>query len=185
MRRRAWFFYCLGFVALAVALAAPIAAQEEKPESEQEKKSEQDSAKKEKKKKKKKQIGSESVADEKTRRIVSRVVREFNSNIEGQSTFTIRQVVDDKNFFDYPRFEEELERLFRSVGELRIYTRRVNVQTNDDRAIAVVEVDLAFVDRLDPTRRTRRRQRITFDFHRTPRGWKITEIKPREFFFLD
>ena len=125
------------------------------------------------------------MADEQTRRIVARVVREFNSNIEGQSTFSIRQVIDDKNFYDYPRFEEELERLFRSVAEMRIYTRRVNVQSNDERAIAVVEVDLEFVDRLNPTQRTRRREQLTFDFHRTPRGWKITEIKPREFFFLD
>lgn len=193
------FLLVIAVALFVAAVGTPTRAQEEKPAEEEQsdqqagEKTEKEKTEKEKTEKKEEQkkkktttAGADSAADERTRRIISRVVRDFKNTLEGQSASSIRRVIDDKTFYDYPRFEDELDRLFRSVGEMRVFVRRVNVQTNsDDRAVAVVEVELEFADRVDPSRRESRRARITFDFQRTPKGWKITEIKPREFFFLN
>lgn len=117
-----------------------------------------------------------------TRRVLSRILRNFTDGFEALSPSTLRDWVDRDKFYDYPRFEEGVTVLLRSVGEMRVFTREVNVQVQGDRAVMIVEAEMALASRKDPSRSEKRRERITFDFQRTAEGWLITEINPRSFF---
>ena len=140
-------------------------------------------AKKEKEKKKKaKSSGNESSKQLDTRQLLSRVLRDFKDGIEGLSPSSLRENIDEKKFYDFPRFEEGVTNFLRSVGEMRLFTREVNVQVQEDRAVMIIEAEMVFGPRDDTSRSRRRKEHITFDFQRLPEGWKITEINPRSFF---
>lgn len=170
-------------VLLAVALvlaagpAMPANAQttEEKPKEEKKEKKD--------KKKKAKEEGTEPAGSEAdVRRALTQTLRAFVNGYEGQSPRSALENLSSDRFYDYPRFEDGVEEFLRSTGELRIFTRQVNVQVKEDRAVMIVDAEMQFSPRSDPSRQQRRSTQITFDFQRTPKGWKITEINPRNFF---
>lgn len=117
-----------------------------------------------------------------TRRILSRVLREFTNSVEMLSSSGARRTIDVDRFFGYPRFEEELTVFLRSLGELRLFVREVSVQVGVNRAVMLVDAEMGFSLRRDPNQSSQRRAQIQFDFQRTEQGWKITEITPRNFF---
>lgn len=186
MRRRnqvvgwpAWAGWLLAAVLLAgFAGVAPSALRaQEKGKSES-----GETEKQEKKKKESKSSGRERGRTPDTRKVLSRVLRSFKDGFEALSPSTLRDWVDRDKFYDYPRFEEGVTVLLRSVSEMRVFTREVNVQVEGDRAVMIVEAEMALASRQDSSQRETRRQRITFDFQRTSEGWLITEINPRSFF---
>lgn len=124
----------------------------------------------------------EPTAEKDTRKVLSRVVREFTDSIEGLTPSSLRDVIEEEKFYDYPRFEEELTQFLRSAGEVRFFARQVSSEIKEDRAVVILDAEMVFANRLDPDRRETRREQIIFDFLRTDAGWKITEIKPRSFF---
>ena len=150
-------------------------ATEEKPKEEKKEKKD--------KKKKSKEEGTEPTgSDAEIRRALTQTLRGFVNGYEGQSPRSALENVLTDRFYDYPRFEDGVEEFLRSTGELRIFTRQVNVQVKEDRAVMIVDAEMQFSPRSDPSRQQRRSTQITFDFQRTPKGWKITEISPRSFF---
>lgn len=150
--------------------------------SEQDKPKAEETKKEKEKKKKEKSSTSEPSKPLDTRQLLSRVLRNFKDGFEGRSPSSLRENIDEKKFYDFPRFEEGVTEFLRSTGELRLFIREVNVQVQDDRAVMMVDAEMLFGPRDDPSQSQRRKERITFDFQRTPDGWKITEINPRPFF---
>ena len=133
-------------------------------------------------KEQKKSKGGEGDPDGGTRKILSRVIRNFKNTLEGRSPSRLREIIDRKKFYDFPRFEEGVTDFLRSAGEMRVFIRESSVEVKDKHAVMVVDAELRFSARSDNSPSKTRRERITFDFQRTDRGWKITEIKPRSFF---
>ena len=134
------------------------------------------------KKKQSKPAGREPTQVADTREVLSRVLRNFKDGFEALSPSSLRDWVLADKFYDYPRFEDGVTVFLRSVGEMRVFTREVSVEVEGDRAVMIIEAEMAFSSRQNPARSERRQERITFDFQRTPDGWKITEINPRSFF---
>ncbi|MFQ5724136.1 MAG: hypothetical protein ACE5G6_06550 [Terriglobia bacterium] len=153
------------------AVLAPLYAQENNQESE-----------KKEDKEKKKSKGSEPRRTRTDREVLSRVLRNFVDGFEGLSPSSLRDWVERDKFYDYPRFEEGVTDFLRSVSEMRVFTREVNVQVEGARAEMIVEAEMVYAPRQDPDQTVRRRQRITIDFQRTSEGWLIVEINPRSFF---
>lgn len=175
------------FLALALILAigpavrASAQATEEKPKEEKQEKKK----KKEKKEKKeaKEQVGAEESSSEADiRRALTQTLRGFVNGLEGQSPRSALDYLANDRFYDYPRFEEGVEEFLRSTGEMRLFVRQVNVQIQKDKAVMIVDGEMRYSPRSDPSQQQRRATSITFDFQRTAKGWKITEINPRNFF---
>lgn len=178
-----------GALLLALALLvsgawAPLRSQEAGEKEKEKPKAAETSKKKSKKKKKKKsRLGSEAGQRESsTRAVLSRVLRRYQAGFESLSVSSVSDGIDPQRFYDYPRFEEGVTVFLQSVGELRLFTREVSVQVEGDRAVMIVDAEMVFARRDTPSPSERRTSQITFDFQRTARGWKITEIKPRTFF---
>lgn len=167
---------------LAAALTAGTASASALRAPQEEKDKPSDTEKQKEKKTKKKRGGREPGRRLEPRRALSRVLRNFTDEFEGLSPSSLRDWVLVDQFYDYPRFEEGVTVFLRSVSEMRVFTREVNVQVKGERAVMIVEGEMTFASRQDPSRTETREARITFDFQRTPEGWKITEISPRSFF---
>lgn len=149
---------------------------------------EQESAQKEKKEagqktgqKKKSKIGEGDPRDP-NRRVLSRVLRRFKDSLEQQTPARLRDLIDRKKFYDFPRFEDGVTQFLSSVSEMRVFIRESSVEVKDKHAVMVVDAELRFTARSGNSSPVTRRQRITFNFYRTDYAWKITEIKPRSFF---
>lgn len=170
----------------AAGYFAPSQEPEQEPEPEQEKDSQEDEKAQEEKtpeKEKKKPRTSEGLREEKlNRRAISRVIRNFGQTIEQQSPANLRRVVDDKKFYDFPRFEDGITQFLLSVGEMRLFLREVSVELEGDKAVMIIDAEMRYSDRDNVSSNQRRRQQIEFTFHRGERSWKIIEIKPRTFF---
>lgn len=125
--------------------------------------------------------GKETATGKTPRELVSRVLRDYKRGLETLSPSGALKQIDGQLFYDHPRFEENLTVFLRSLGELRLLLREVNVQVEEDRAVMVVDAEMKFARR-DTGQKEERREQVTFDFRRTKAGWKITEISPRAFF---
>ncbi|MFQ5816555.1 MAG: hypothetical protein ACE5H2_01190 [Terriglobia bacterium] len=171
----------LAFALLANGVWASLSSQETGEKEKEKAKAEETSKKK--KKKKKSTPGSEPGSRElSTRKVLSRVLRSYKTGLESLSVSSVSNWIDPQRFHDYPRFEEGVTVFLQSLGELRLFTREVSVQVEGDRAVMIVDAEMIFAQRDTPGPPARRTSQITFDFQRTPRGWKITEINPRSFF---
>lgn len=166
----------LALLLCAASAAAPLAAQQTGEKEKQQ-------TTKPKEKKKKSDPGSEAGAREITPRdAVSRVLRRFKTAFESPSESAVRELIETERFYDYPRFEEGVSVFLRSVGDIRVFTREVNVQVEGDKAVMIVDVEMVFSRKDAPATPETRTSQVTFDFQRTAQGWKITEINPRASF---
>ena len=89
--------------------------------------------------------------------------------------------IDSAKFEDYPRFEDMIDRLTREDA-LRVFFRQANSSVRDDRAQTTIDAEMELTRKDSAAPPERRRQQIVIDFELTPRGWRIVNITPREFF---
>ncbi len=159
---------------LALALAAPARisfAQDAKEDHKQDKK-------------KKKDSGGESTPDPKdTEKQIGRLMKDIQFDLEGGSSRSFLGLINNAKFDDYPRFEDNVERLMRE-NSLRVNFRTAFSAPPTAAGIAQTSVDaiMELVKKDSTGRPERRSQQLTFDFEWTNRGWKITNISPRQFF---
>src|SRR3990167_7813410 len=66
-----------------------------------------------------------------TREVLSRILRNFTDGFEALSPSTLKEWIDTEKFYDYPRFEEGVTVLLRSVGEMRGFTREASAAKTD------------------------------------------------------
>lgn len=172
---------CALLLVLALLTSVPGVLLGSQPAGEKEK--EKPQAAEKAKKKKKQAVGrAEARPTETTREVLSRVLRNYKAGLESLGVSGVRNWIDPQRFYDYPRFEEGVTVFLHSVGELRLFTREVSVQVEGERAVMIVDAEMVFARRDTPNQPETRTSQITFDFQRTPQGWKITEINPRSFF---
>lgn len=166
-------------LALAVSLAfagTPLFAQTQQPEKKQEKKTD---------KKAKKSAPAPPVGDTADlateRKNLTRVLRALSDAVEGNSPHRMRDQLDE-NFYDLPRFEDQVTDFLRDNAELRMNLRESTAEVKGDKATLIVDADMTYALKASAKTEQKRHERIQFDFVRTATGWKIFEITPRRFF---
>lgn len=165
----------LALSAGAAFYAAPGLAQESPKDKKEQKKE------KEKEKKQDKGGGSESGDLAADRKNLTRTLRAFADGFEGSTPRRVTELLD-ANFYDFPRFEDQVTQFIQQNAEMRIFLRESTSEVKGDKATLIVDADMTFADKSNPAAQKKRRERIQFDFVRTPKGWKIYEINPRSFF---
>ena len=114
-------------------------------------------------------------------RAIANVVRQMQMDLEASSRQGVLSHIDSAKFDDYPRFEDMIERLTRE-DTLRVFFRQVNNSIKEESAQTVIDAEMEMTRKDSAGQLERRRQQLVIDFQRTSRGWKITNITPREFF---
>jgi hypothetical protein len=178
--RRTRELWLRGILALALSLglagAAPAVAQESaKP-------ADKKTEKKSDKKKADAQAGTETPDVEKERKEVARVLRGFQEGFEGKSSRRVTEMLDSKTFYDFPRFEESVQQFLDGSSEMRMFFRQSTSEVKGDKATLIVDAEMIFSSKSNAAADQKRKERIQFDFIKTPKGWKIYEISPRTFF---
>ena len=177
--KRTWGALLLVGALLTGGAWTPLGSQQTQPKEQEKPKAAQTSKKKQASKKK---SGAEPARETSPREVLSRILRSYSHGFESLNPSAVRSSIDAQRFYDYPRFEEGVTVFLRSLGELRLFTREVNVQVEGDKAVMIVAAEMAFSRRGTTSPSQTRAGEITFDFQRTSQGWKITEINPRSFF---
>jgi hypothetical protein len=154
-------------LALGFALAVPVA---------------QNAAAQDKPKKKDKGSEPAPTPDEAAKQI-GKLMKEIQFDLEGGSARSFLNRINNSKFDDYPRFEDNVERLMRE-NSLRVNFRSAFTAPPTTEGVAQSAVDstmeLVKKDSMAPP--TRRNAQVTFDFEWTNRGWKIVNITPRSYF---
>jgi len=175
-------FLLMLFLAAGLALNAP--ASWARP---QDNKQDQKKDKKEKKGKKDSKGGAEAgeaPTDAKDiGREITRMLRDLQFALEGGSAHSALALIDSAKFDDYPRFEDMVERLTRE-DTIRANFRQVVPATSPaaGKAQSMIDAEMELGRRDAAQKLQRRRQQLVIDFQWTRRGWRITNITPRDYF---
>ncbi len=114
-------------------------------------------------------------------RAIANIVRQLQFDLEGSSRMGVLSNIDSAKFEDYSRFEDMIDRLTRE-NALRVYFRQATNSVQEDRAQAIIDAEMELTRKDSAVPLERRRQQIVIDFELTPRGWRIVNITPRDFF---
>jgi hypothetical protein len=172
------------FLLLLIGLALPPAAAWSAQDATDKK---QDQKKDKKDKKSKDKAGADAAeppSDPKDiNREITRMMRDMQFAIEGGSARSLLSLIDSVKFDDYPRFEDMVERLMRE-DTIRANFRQLMPASLPAAGKAQLMIDAEMeMGRRDAAQQLqRRRQQLTIDFEYTRRGWRITNITPRDYF---
>jgi hypothetical protein len=114
-------------------------------------------------------------------RAITNVVRQMQFDLEAASRMGVLSNIDSAKFEDYPRFEDMIDRLTRE-DSIRVFFRQAMNSIQEDRAQSIIDAEMELTRKDSAAPPERRRQQLVIDFERTPRGWKIVNITPRDFF---
>ncbi|HWQ03439.1 MAG TPA: hypothetical protein VNL38_03070 [Candidatus Nitrosotenuis sp.] len=176
-----WLVALVAAAALLCAIAAPSLAQPSATLQEKKKEEKKKDEKKKDDKKKEPPAGSEPGDPAAERKNLTRVVRSLGDALESGMARRVTELLDER-FYDFPRFEDQVTQFLQDNREIRIYFRESTAEVKGDKATLIVDADMTFATKANPTAEQKRRERIQFDFVRSSAGWKIYEITPRRFF---
>ena len=114
---------------------------------------------------------------------LTKLMRDIQFDLEGGSSRSFLQRINQSKFDDYPHFEDSVERLMRE-DRIRLNFRVAFTAPPTPEGLAQVAVDADMeLDKKDSNAAPqRRKQQLTFDFEWTSRGWQIDNVSPRSFF---
>jgi hypothetical protein len=127
------------------------------------------------------QRGEQPAKQEDPARAIAQLVRDMQMDLEGSSSTGLLGKIDNAKFADYPRFQDMVERLTRE-DTLRVFFRQTTNSVNEDTAQTILDAEMEMTRKDSAVPAEHRKQQITIDLERTSRGWKITNITPRDFF---
>ena len=114
---------------------------------------------------------------------LTKLMREIQSDLEGGSSRSFLQRINQSKFDDYPHFEDTVERLMREDSiRLNLRVAFTAPPTPEGLAQVAADADMELAKKSSMAAPQRRKQQLTFDFEWTNRGWQINNISPRAFF---
>jgi len=116
-------------------------------------------------------------------REVTQILRDLQFSLEGSSSRGFLALIDSAKFDDYPRFQDNIERLM-NEDSIRAYFRTVNTSPNaaEGKAQTILDAEMEISRKNSLGQAQRRKQQLVIDFENTRRGWRITNITPRSYF---
>ncbi|GEM_PF-6523022 len=114
---------------------------------------------------------------------LTKLMREIGFDLEGGSSRSFLQRINQSKFDDYPHFEDSVERLMREDSiRINLRTAFTAPPTPEGLAQVAVDADMELAKKDSNAKPEHRQKQLTFDFEWTSRGWMINNISPRSFF---
>lgn len=115
--------------------------------------------------------------------VVESVLKELRRGLEGHSQHRTQSVFDAKVFTGYLVFQDQLGQFFAAYDPIRVHYRVLEAQLMGDSVTSLVEIQME----ADPPEgrggtALRRDQQVRLTLHHADKGWKISDLQPRELF---
>ena len=114
--------------------------------------------------------------------VVDSLLKRINTGFTAHSAPVALSAFDRIRMPDYARFAARLQSTFTQYESFRLHFHVAQVTSQGDTGTAVVEVEYEATPLSDVSPPVRKGDRLLFDFARTPQGWKITSMRPSNFF---
>jgi flagellum-specific peptidoglycan hydrolase FlgJ len=141
------------------------------------------SQKKDKKKKKKDKGGADdvNVPTSFSDAVAQSVLQQLQDGLEGHSDRTMLSAFDDNKMDGYLNFEDQILAMFQKYDGFRVHFRISQATMEGDKGVALVDMDMEEMPR-SAGQPVRKHDQIRFEMERGKKGWKIVDIRPRQFF---
>jgi hypothetical protein len=114
------------------------------------------------------------------------VVRDVLSNlqrgIETHNLDRVLEIFDPQNMKEFAQFRDQMVAFFRRYDSVKFRYQLLQVTSDKDQGFAIADVDMdADPSDILPTQQ-RRSTQMRFQMKRGPHGWKVTGLRPADFF---
>jgi hypothetical protein len=114
--------------------------------------------------------------------VVRDVLAEFQRSIESSNLDHLLGTFDADATPDFPAVRDQFTAFFRLHENIKFRYQLLQVTAEKDVAFATADVEMDAVPTdILPTER-RRSSQMRFQMTRTPKGWRLTALKPMDFF---
>ena len=159
-------------------------AKEQEQQKDKKDKKKDNDKKEEKKKKDDKSSGSQDAIDTSrvfTERIANDVIGRVRDGLEGHSRRLMLSAFDDDKMDGYLSFEDQIDSFFNRYDGFRVHFRIVNVAIEGQRGVVLVDAEMEE----SPSgggAPLRKRAQLRFELELGRKGWRIVDVRDRNFF---
>ena len=109
------------------------------------------------------------------------VMSRLRDGLEGHSQRVMLSAFDADNMKEYPTFENQIEAFFNHYLRFRVHFRILQAMAESEKGTILTEVQMEALPGGD-TPPVRKHEQLQIEVDRTVKGWKIVDLKPRDFF---
>ena len=109
------------------------------------------------------------------------VISRIRNGLEGHGPRLMLSVFDADKMSDYPNFENQTEAFFAHYQSFRVHSRIIQATTEGDKGILLCDFEMEAIPVGDAPP-VRKQDQLRFELERGSKGWKIVDLKPRDFF---
>lgn len=165
---------------------APCSGNANKPGTSQQDQSQnqndQDQNKKKKKKKDKGSADDVTVPTTFSEAVAKDVLQQLTDGLEGHSERLMLSAFDDNKMDGYLNFEDQIEAFFQRYDSFRVHFRIDQATTEGDKGVVLVDIEMEEIPRSGNAQPVRKQDQMRFEMERGKKGWKIVDLRPRNFF---
>lgn len=112
--------------------------------------------------------------------VVKQVLGEIRQGLQGHNPRQMLTTFDKEKMNGYFALEDRLYSYFNQYESFRAYYHVLQTSTENERGVALVELQIEATPRSGPSRR--REGQVRFEFAAGKNGWQIVNFTPRDFF---
>ena len=134
-----------------------------------------------KEKNKKSQEGDDLNASIFSESVATAVTRRLRDALEGHNQRLMLSAFDSDKMPDYSGFEGQIEAFFNQYASFRVHLRILQTTAEAEKRIVLTDIELEALPGGDAVP-VRKHDQIRLELKRSSKGWRIVDVKPRDFF---
>ena len=120
--------------------------------------------------------------DEFAERVVDGLLRNLRQGLEGRLDRLFLSSFSSERMSGYLGFKDQVQQFLGAYDAFRVHYRIVQSRVEGTHASAIVEFQMEAIPVAGNGTPMRREQQIQLELERSKKGWKIVDLRPREFF---
>lgn len=114
--------------------------------------------------------------------VAQSVLQQLTDGLEGHSDRRMLSAFDDSKMDGYLSFENQIVAFFQRYDSFRIHFRIAQATTEGSKGVVLVDIEMEEIPRSTEAQPVRKRDQMRFEMERGKKGWKIVDLRPRDFF---
>jgi|SRR5215468_10565370 len=114
--------------------------------------------------------------------VAQSLLQKLADGLEGYSDRMMFSAFDQNKMEGFVTFQQQVVALFRRSDSFRVHFRIAQTGTEEGKGVALVEFEVEVIPRAADQQPARKRDQLRFEMERGEKGWKVTDVQPRDFF---